>query len=196
MGLSLRGLGRSVADWFSADSDEDQRKRMAAGQPRFYAQQQQQRPNYGAGISGVKNRVKDVFDANTQQDYWRRNQGLSQLYSEQNKKPTKAPWESYKDQQIGMGNARPFENLGSQLLGNTARFLNTGRAAIDEVADTSRMLVADATGNMDALDATNQRIKERQQRQYQPDSGLMGAGTIFDNPEEFLKWAIYFKLAK
>lgn len=57
MGLSLRPLGRKLVDVFSADTEEDQRKRMEAGQARFYADQQRamgnQRPatNFGAALA-------------------------------------------------------------------------------------------------------------------------------------------------
>ena len=40
--LSLRKLGRNLFDIFDADSAEDQRKRIAAGQPRYYGDQQRQ----------------------------------------------------------------------------------------------------------------------------------------------------------
>lgn len=43
MGLSLRGL-RKITDLFDANSQSDQQKRIAAGQPRFYADQQRQLP--------------------------------------------------------------------------------------------------------------------------------------------------------
>ena len=203
MGLSLRSIGRSIADIWQADSEDDKKRRAAAGQPRLYADQKRQQrqqqnrvsyyrpqqqqvqksaPSYGAGVSGFSNRVRDIFDSNSEQDYWRRNQeaekkrsmGLEGFFDQ-----------SYREQQQSMGNARPWENFGSQVLGNTARFINTGKAAVDELADTSRLLTADLTNNDDAWKAANERIKARQQSQYQPDSGLLGAGTIFDNPEEF-----------
>lgn len=185
MGLSLNSIGRSIGDWFNADSDEDQRKRLAAGQARYYADQQKNRPSYGSGISGLSNRVKDVFDSNTKQDYWRRQQSASQDQSIAQGRPVNALSQSYKQQQQSMGNDRPWENLGSQILGNTARFLNTGKSAWDEVYDTTNLLLNQAAGDTEDVSNINKRIKERQQRQYQPNSGLLGAGTIFDSPEEF-----------
>jgi hypothetical protein len=40
MGLSLKSLGRKIVDVFSADTQADQQRRVAAGQPRLYAEQQ------------------------------------------------------------------------------------------------------------------------------------------------------------
>src|SRR3990167_7123128 len=40
MGFSLRPLGRRILDIFNADTQADQQRRIAAGQPRYYAQQQ------------------------------------------------------------------------------------------------------------------------------------------------------------
>lgn len=45
MGLSLRPLGRKIVDIFSADTQEDQRKRVESGQARYYADQQRAQGN-------------------------------------------------------------------------------------------------------------------------------------------------------
>lgn len=49
MGFSLRPLGKKIRDVFDANTEEDQRKRMAAGQPRMYADQQRQMGRSGVG---------------------------------------------------------------------------------------------------------------------------------------------------
>lgn len=51
MGLSLRSIGRKIQDVFDANTQADQQRRLAAGQPRFY--QQQQHPSLGQRIGSV-----------------------------------------------------------------------------------------------------------------------------------------------
>lgn len=69
MGLSLRPLGRKITDVFSADTQEDQQRRIAAGQPRLYADQQRamgnQRPatNPGAALLGNAARLANTAKA-------------------------------------------------------------------------------------------------------------------------------------
>jgi hypothetical protein len=101
MGLSLRPLGRKIADIFSADTPEDQQRRLAANQPRLYADQQRQQGNMHpatnpgaallgntarfinttkAGIGGVvglgKAELSSVFG--NDQDYQRTVSGVNQ----------------------------------------------------------------------------------------------------------------------
>lgn len=126
MGLSLRPLGKKIVDIFSADTQEDQRKRVAAGQPRLYA-----------------------------------------------------------DQQRAAGNQRPATNPGAAFFGGTARLLNTARAGARELSDTARMITADVTNNQEALGNVLEQNRRFKQSMYQPNSGLFGAGTVFNKPEEF-----------
>jgi hypothetical protein len=133
-----------------------------------------QQMNLAKPTQSLGNRVRDVFDSNTEADYYRR--------SFANKTPVR---QNYRDQQLSMGNARPYENLGSQLVGNTARFLNTGAAGLRETADTAKMYTAQLTDNDKAYQATLKRNNMFKQTAYQPNSGLLGAGTIYNNPEEF-----------
>ncbi len=114
--------------------------------------------------------VRNVFDSNTDIDKQARLlQGQPEMY---------------RDQQIAMGNKRPYENLGAQVVGNTSRFLNTAAYGINAGIETNRGVAAQITGNQDALSASLDR--QRNMREYvgQPDSGLLGAGTIYDNPDE------------
>lgn len=202
-----RNLGKKFTDVFDANSEEDQRKRLAAGQQRYYADQkamQSGRMTGGApepkrnkvskaydqvnifdsgrswktgkvdkntARSGVKQQFKDIFDSSSELDKIRR--------------ITAGAPANYRDEQKAKGNKRPYESLGAQVFGNSARFLNTAVAARDEVNDTFKLYSADWRNDTKDWAKTNQRIKERQQRQYQPNSGLLGAGTIFNNPEEF-----------
>jgi len=168
-------------------------------------------PSYGSGLGAVINRGRDVLDANTPQDYWKRNQealqerrrGLEEV-SRTNEKSRRdalannqtsykilakpeAPKlnQSYRDQQIAQGNKRPYQNIGAALAGGTARMDNTFKAALRETADTALMYGAQATGNNKAYKAINEANQRFKQKAYQADSGALGQGTIFDNPEQF-----------
>ncbi len=140
-------------------------------------------PSYGSGFSGVVNRYRDVLDANTPQDVYRRNQEKMKQW----RAPMEAPKlnQTYREQQIELGNKRPYQNVGATLAGSTARLLNTGEQARQEIFDTARLYGAQARNDVEDLASTNRRIRERQQREYQPDSGLLGQGTIFDKPSDF-----------
>lgn len=67
MGLSLRNLGRNIRDVFDANTQEDQRKRLAANQPRYYADQQRQmgnqRPNQNVGQAFLGNTARTINTA-------------------------------------------------------------------------------------------------------------------------------------
>lgn len=156
-------------------------------------------PSYGKGLAGVVNRGRDLLDANTPQDRFRRNIDEIQRFTDQTAEfnnqlaqgnlgqlPS-APKinQSYKDQQIGLGNKRPYQNVGAMLLGNTARLDNTFKAGAREVLDTAGMYAAQATGNTDAWNQINKSNQAFKQKAYQPDSGAFGQGTIFDKPEDF-----------
>ena len=127
--------------------------------------------------SSVTSQLRDMFDSNTQRDFQRRNEQQIQ----QGQQPTN---QSYREQQISLGNKRPYESLGAQLMGNSARFLNTAGAGISELTEAARGTNAILTDNDEALRASNERLRFMQQRMYQPDSGYLGAGTWFDSPEE------------
>ena len=72
LGLA-NAAGRNVRDIFDANTASDQAKRIAAGQPRYYQDQQRQQGNptvkYGTNLfSQSYNRARDYVDANTAQD--------------------------------------------------------------------------------------------------------------------------------
>ncbi len=114
--------------------------------------------------------VRNIFDANT---------GMDKLRRVEQGQPA-----NYRDQQIAMGNKRPYENLGAQVLGNSARLLNTTAAAINSVPLNVRMRSAMLTNNMPALENAIRDSENLNQVIAQPDSGLFGAGTIYDSPED------------
>ncbi len=115
--------------------------------------------------------VRNIFDANT---------GMDKLRRVEQGQPT-----MYRDQQIAMGNKRPYENLAGQFIGNTSRLLNTTAAAISSVPYTARIQAARATNNMPALENALRDAEGLNQVIAQPDSGLFKTGTfLYDSPEE------------
>jgi hypothetical protein len=125
MGLSLKPLGRKIVDVFSADTEEDQRKRVAAGQPRLYA-----------------------------------------------------------DQQRAMGNNRPATNPGAAFLGQSARLANTGKGLAGGAYGLGKIGLSSVFGDDDSHKKTVTGVAETLKRDLSPNSGLFGAGTFFDSPEE------------
>jgi hypothetical protein len=125
--------------------------------------------NLTSAVGTVANNLD--FNANSNYDRQKRmRQGMPELYQ---------------DQQRANGNMRPNMNAGQAFVGNTARFLNTANAAGREVQDTTKMYSAQLTNNPTAYrnaQAENYKFKNTA---YQPNSGLLGAGTIFNNPGEF-----------
>lgn len=62
MGLSLRNVTKKIRDVFDANTQADQQKRVAAGQPRMYADQQRQLQQNG--IQGTSNKIgQNVYNA-------------------------------------------------------------------------------------------------------------------------------------
>lgn len=103
-----------VRDVFDANTVKDQQKRLSAGQPRYYQDQQKaiqnpgpgKRPDYGTGFAGVRNAFRDVFDANTAQDRFSRlSVGQPENYFDQqkflNERSLQAPEQRSTVQQIG-----------------------------------------------------------------------------------------------
>lgn len=92
-------------------------------------------PSYGSGLSGILNKAKDVVDANTPQDQFKRNQKLS---------PVAPPNQTYQQQQ-----ATNPSNLtkASNFTSSVARTLGAPMVAN---VDLARAGVAQATGNQTA----------------------------------------------
>lgn len=144
----LSNLARGVRDVFDANTAEDQRKRMAAGQPRRYETQQLNKtiqsqrpqysngqiraaqmgikaPSYGGGLGALWNATKDtLWDANTAQDMFKRNvAALNEVRG-----PMRIPKlnETYIEQQDRLGN----RFAGNNVLEQAAQRLLPGTAAI------------------------------------------------------------------
>lgn len=118
---------------------------------------------------GVWDKIKDnTLEANSTQDIYNRG------------------GQTYREQRAEQGDKRPFINIAQQIGGNTSRFINTALQADQEVRDTIQLLTAQARGDTEDWRNTNERIKLRQQTNYgNPESGLLGTGTIFDSVEDF-----------
>jgi hypothetical protein len=125
----------------------------------------------------LTNKLRDILDANTEADKFRRAQvNQSTDYATQQR-------EEY-------GVKRAPMNVGSQLFGNAARFANTAGAALGEIQDTSAVYganVADAVTGGNQTSRVLEEVNKRQQARYNPKSGIFGAGTWFDNQDDFRK---------
>jgi hypothetical protein len=120
--------------------------------------------------NGITGAVRNIFDSNSEVDKINRvREGRPELY---------------RDAQIALGNKRPYESFGAQVAGNTARFLNTAGYGINAGIETARGGVADITNNDKALAQSLVRQKYLRDVYGQANSGLLGAGTIYDNPDE------------
>jgi len=149
----LKRLATGARDLVDANTAEDQRKRLAVGQPRFYQQQKQQAtqapqrsqfsngqvraaqmgikaPSYGNGLGALWNATKDtLWDANTAQDIFKRNvAALNEVRG-----PMKIPKlnETYIEQQDRLGNKFVGNNFKDQafqsLAGGTSAIVKTGK---------------------------------------------------------------------
>lgn len=118
--------------------------------------------------------LRDMIDANSPRDVYNRQQSGQPAI--------------YRDQQIQMGNTRPHVNLGGQIFGSTARFINSGKAAgemsLRELIEQPRFQIAKFTGNQGAQQAYFDRQRQFNEKTFDPNAGLFGEGTIFKNSSE------------
>lgn len=121
----------------------------------------------------VVDNTRDIFDANTQSDI--------------NKRLAQGQPADYRTQQIQMGNKRPYQNLGATLIGQSARYANTLGAAGKELNDTIQIGALQAIGANDLANKVMDNNMKWKQEMYKPNSGILGQGTIFDNPEQYGK---------
>jgi hypothetical protein len=163
---------------------QNQVNRQALNNGRINSQQYQQESNRIFGTNTPQSRihsykntrmtpnsvVHNVFDSNTDIDKQAR--------------LLEGRPEMYRDEQIAMGNKRPMENLGAQIVGNTERFGNTAMYGLHAGVETARGGVADVTDNQKALTTSLTRQKNIRDYYGEADSGLGGVGTIFNTPEE------------
>jgi hypothetical protein len=112
--------------------------------------------------------LADIVDANTERDKKKRQQrGEPELYA---------------DQQRARGITRPVQNIGQQLVGNTLRFLNTVKAGGGGALGLGETFAASIGGNNQAYERAKQGTAETLKKDLSPTGGLLGAGTLFENP--------------
>jgi len=114
--------------------------------------------------------VRDVFDANTASD--------------QAKRLAEGEARMYYDQQKAKGVARPQQNIGQAIAGNTARLANTGLAGIEGVAGLGKVGVISALGNDKQYKNAVAELNRTMDKSYNPTGGILGAGTVFKNRQE------------
>jgi hypothetical protein len=141
-------------------------------------------PSYGSGLSGILNKAKDVVDANTPQDQFKRNQQI---------KAPLQPNMTYQQQQQVKGIAggsianNPLQRTGviaKSLVKPMAQFANQGAVTVGSTVDAGKMLLADATNNPVAAANASKNIDYANKYFNQPGHGLLGAGTPFKNAQE------------
>lgn len=125
-----------------------------------------------APSQSIWDKTRDVFDANSPMDKFKRQQAGE-------------PTDYFQQQREVYGNNRAATNLGGALLGGSARFLNTGAAAINEVVDTARVQFAP----QDMKSAYMKVLDENQKARFAENSGLGGQGTWFKSQEDYRKTA-------
>jgi len=126
----------------------------------------------GLSLRNIAKKVRDVFDANTQAD--------------QQKRLAAGQARMYADQQRALGNQRPAQNVGQAFLGNTARLVNTVGGLVQETPGTLKATAGLLTNNQKAINNAVAQINRAQQRTRGTNSGLFGAGTIYNSPNEKL----------
>jgi hypothetical protein len=142
MGLSLRPLGRKIVDVFSANTEDDKKRRLA-----------EQQRNW----QGVPFRNPSMGDSTVQ---------------------------SYEAQQRAAGNKRPASNPGEALFGNTARLANTAKAGVGGAYGLGKLGLSSIFGDDEDYQTTLSDVADTLKKDFNPDSGLFGAGTIFDDYED------------
>jgi len=132
--------------------------------------QQPQRFNTPAPKQSFGMRIRDIFDANTEADKWRRqSEGRLADFTESEK---------------ARGVNRPDQNIAQAFFRGPAQLFNTAEAARKQAIETGRGQLAMMTGNQKALQMSLERQRKQRQAEFQGNTGLLGVGTIFENPEE------------
>ncbi len=120
---------------------------------------------------GFTSRVRDVFDANSAADRYRRTiAGQPADYATQ--------------QREVFGQERPFMNLGQQLLGTSARLANTARAGAGGVYGLAQIGRESAFGSDESYQRRLQEVQETLKRDLSSTGGLLGTGTPFSGYDE------------
>lgn len=169
----------AVRDVFDANTKADQQRRLAAGQARYYQDQQAQKK----------------AQAQQQQS---QNRFRPRAYTPptQNKAPLARPdvRPSTINSIIANTNQPNFlernlsqtglSNIGKETFGNFARFANTGQVVIDtakkQVAEYPRIVASSVTGNKEATRASQERVKNVARKGLGSTGGIFNVGTVVD----------------
>jgi hypothetical protein len=184
----------------TAETVRAQRRQAPSPVPTRSAPRQQQ-PSYGSGVGGFINRTRDVFDANTPQDQFRRQQ-QQELW----KAPmvavappdTRNLLERTFDQVNILDNNRTLEQAaptnqksafqqGGQFTGQLARssagglakMANTVAAQEAQRYATQRMIAANLTNNPTAFRNASQFADAANQNFTENEGGLLNTGTVY-----------------
>lgn len=188
---------RNVVDRVSADTEMDRFKRQQA----FNTNQDQQKQRLQKDMPmilkpNLRNKaIQDTLRENQARFEQLNNQGQSGFIRDRIDSSTpedrmqrlkRGTPESYREEQIAKNNKRPIENLGGQVIGNSARLANTIGYGLAQGEATRRGTLAQLTGNDEALSNALEIQRNLREDFGRPDSYLHGMGTIYDNPEEMM----------
>lgn len=130
----------------------------------------------GLSLKDLSNRIRDVFDANTESDKAKRVAAGQPLM--------------YADQQRQMGNNRPNQNFGQAILGNTARVANTIYRYNTDILPRAQAALAIKAGNRlnlindrDYINAANYLYNGSIRNDWDR-GGIFNAGTVIDSQDE------------
>lgn len=175
----------SFRDVFDANTESDQKKRLAQGQQRYY--QDQKKQNTGSNPMVVSEQPKVTF----QPQQFQATQPKSTLaqFGVSTSSPQNSP--SFLQRNLS---TTGLSNIGKSTFGNTARIANTGQAFADtakkSIMEYPRQVASRVTGNKAASNASNFRIKNELSNKLGTTGGIFNAGTVFDetkSPSENLK---------
>jgi len=178
MGFSFRPLGRRITDIFDANSQDDQKRRLAAGQPRMYLDQQRQLSSptqipYNQGIMPAtpqRNVASRVFDQVNPFDN-------NRTWQQTTPTNTKSLW------QQGV-------QSGSQLVRGTApgiiKSVNTAKAGVGGLYGLGEIGASSVFGTDQGYQNTLSGVDATMKRDLSPNAGALGLGTVFKNYNEAL----------
>lgn len=136
--------------------------------------EQQVSDSYGTGrLQRSINRLRDIFDANTEADYLRR-----QAADEQGRRL------SYADQERERGVYNPRENLAEHLLAAPVRTINTAKAGLGGAYGLGLIAKESVLGDDESYKRRTREVQETLRRDLSNNAGLFGYGSLFADSNE------------
>lgn len=169
----LRRARHNIYDLVSANTKEDQAKRVAAGQPRMYQQAKYSGDARPAPVArpqaqpDKRNFASKAFD---QFNFLDNNRSFNQAAPTQSKSTF---------QQLGQAGGQ----FSRSTVGGIAKMANTMVAQAPQITSTARMLMADQTGNRQAWANANRDALEANKRFNRNSGGILNVGTIWNADE-------------